>query len=291
LDDLHSGSWILGNYQIWIGHPQTNEGWEYVRRTRADLVEYLSEHEVDSDTREEAWESLYIAEGSDWFWWYGDDFTSENDADFDRLFRGHLRHVYTSLGITPPSFLDEPITPPDPGDLPYFEEPQRLINPQIDGETDYFYEWDGAGVYTNTGAHASMFESVRFVEKIWLGFDLESLFIRVDYGADVIDDSGLRVRMVVDHRGGTFEVVLSSEGGGVGRIEGPDGVVKLDRVAFGSSIEAGVRFETLRLSPNDGFRVWFSFANAEMELERHPSEGAIAMDVPDQTFEMRNWIV
>ena len=39
-------------------------------------------------------EELFIAEGSDWFWWYGDDHSSEHDLEFDDLFRRHLRNVY-----------------------------------------------------------------------------------------------------------------------------------------------------------------------------------------------------
>jgi alpha-amylase/alpha-mannosidase (GH57 family) len=38
---------------------------------------------------------IYAAEGSDWFWWYGPDFSTENDALFDDLFRQHLKNVYT----------------------------------------------------------------------------------------------------------------------------------------------------------------------------------------------------
>ena len=45
---------------------------------------------------------MLTAEGSDWFWWYGPDFTTENDPLFDKLFRGHLRAVYTACGGTQP---------------------------------------------------------------------------------------------------------------------------------------------------------------------------------------------
>ena len=38
-------------------------------------------------------EEVLIAEGSDWFWWYGDDHSSLNEAEFDDLFRRHLRNA------------------------------------------------------------------------------------------------------------------------------------------------------------------------------------------------------
>ena len=42
-------------------------------------------------------EELLIAEGSDWFWWYGDDHSSDHDLEFDDLFRRHVRNVYRAL--------------------------------------------------------------------------------------------------------------------------------------------------------------------------------------------------
>ncbi len=59
---------------------------------------------------ERAWEEMYIAEGSDWFWWFGDDHSSAQDALFDYLFRKHLQNVYVLLGDTPPPELARPIS-------------------------------------------------------------------------------------------------------------------------------------------------------------------------------------
>ena len=51
---------------------------------------------------EAAWDNLYRAEGSDWFWWFGDDFSSDNDAEFDLLFRTHLMNAYRAVDLEPP---------------------------------------------------------------------------------------------------------------------------------------------------------------------------------------------
>ena len=69
LHDLHSGSWIDADYHIWIGHPEKNRAWELLARARRALIEARKTPE-DSPA---AWESLYAAEGSDWFWWFGED--------------------------------------------------------------------------------------------------------------------------------------------------------------------------------------------------------------------------
>jgi hypothetical protein len=58
-----------------------------------------------------AYDGVYAAEGSDWFWWFGDDQDSGADAAFDDLFRAHLRSVHAALKRMPPSELDEHIVP------------------------------------------------------------------------------------------------------------------------------------------------------------------------------------
>ena len=98
---LHSGSWIDRNFNKWIGSPQKNKAWEYLERVREDLFNF--EH-----PSEKALEELYIAEGSDWFWWY-DDFGSEINLVFEELYRLHLSNIYKIMGRKVPYYLTEPI--------------------------------------------------------------------------------------------------------------------------------------------------------------------------------------
>lgn len=54
-----------------------------------------------------------MAEGSDWFWWFGEDQDSGNDDKFDDLFRTHLKNIYRGLGVEPLAELDpHPISYP-----------------------------------------------------------------------------------------------------------------------------------------------------------------------------------
>ncbi|MGH7208008.1 MAG: glycoside hydrolase family 57 protein, partial [Nitrospiraceae bacterium] len=87
LEYLHSGSWINADFKIWLGHPEDNRAWDLLRETRARLVEATGT--LSSDQARGAWEELYAAEGSDWCWWYGDDFETDYREEFDRLFRMH----------------------------------------------------------------------------------------------------------------------------------------------------------------------------------------------------------
>ena len=52
----------------------------------------------------QAYEYMLLAEGSDWFWWYGLDQDSTVDYYFDQAFKDLLRMVYLSLGLEEPGF-------------------------------------------------------------------------------------------------------------------------------------------------------------------------------------------
>ena len=105
LEWLWPGSWINGNYDTWIGEPEENQAWEYLRIARQDLEDSgLKSPDMTAPvprkgTRgwyaRKAWESMYAAEGSDWFWWYGSDQSSGgSDRPFDAAFITYLENVY-----------------------------------------------------------------------------------------------------------------------------------------------------------------------------------------------------
>jgi alpha-amylase/alpha-mannosidase (GH57 family) len=111
---LYAASWIdemgspHGNdMNIWIGSPEENTAWNLLGMTRRRL----DEAGATPESHPEAFESIYVAEGSDWFWWYGDDFVLPPGAEltFDLLFRERLKDVYRHLGEEPPDILNEPI--------------------------------------------------------------------------------------------------------------------------------------------------------------------------------------
>src|SRR5690606_30436185 len=70
LGNLFAGSWISHNFAIWIGHPACNRAWDLLSEARAALVKRTATDDVTADDVKRAWEELYIAEGSDWFWWF-----------------------------------------------------------------------------------------------------------------------------------------------------------------------------------------------------------------------------
>ena len=97
LGHLFPGSWIQHNFGIWIGHPECNKAWDELFETRQYLLQTIARKSKTPEQIARAWEEMLIAEGSDWFWWYGDSHHSAQDGLFDRLFRKHLQNVYIAL--------------------------------------------------------------------------------------------------------------------------------------------------------------------------------------------------
>lgn len=68
---LVPGTW-LGNFSRWVGHPAKNAAWDKLALVRKK-----------SGPSEE----IFVAEGSDWFWWFGED----PEPEFSRLFEAYLK--------------------------------------------------------------------------------------------------------------------------------------------------------------------------------------------------------
>lgn len=99
---LAAGSWIYAKFDKWINNPFKTRAWECLVQARQELENI--ECQASSIEKDLAWKQIYILEGSDWFWWYG-----ENHTDFDRLFCTHLSNFYTIIGKTVPEHLKEPV--------------------------------------------------------------------------------------------------------------------------------------------------------------------------------------
>jgi alpha-amylase/alpha-mannosidase (GH57 family) len=178
LEDLWAGSWISHDFSTWIGEEEENRAWELLAETREFLDPFITGEPpniVSEDALQEALTQMYIAEGSDWFWWYGSDQNSGNDASFDEQFRGTLKQVYLALGEEPPVILDVPIIPDQAVDA---DQPATdLISPTIDGEISSG-EWESAGIYFASGG--AMATAQPYFNSLAYGFDAEKLYLKVN---------------------------------------------------------------------------------------------------------------
>lgn len=110
LDELCAGSWVYGSHSTWIGHPDKNRAWELLTRAKYAYDKVVAAGSLDESTMAQATQQLAIAEGSDWFWWFGDSNPSASVSDFDQLFRTQLRQLYEILGQPAPDDLDIPVS-------------------------------------------------------------------------------------------------------------------------------------------------------------------------------------
>uniref|UniRef100_A0A7V0Z7L0 Glycoside hydrolase family 57 N-terminal domain-containing protein n=1 Tax=candidate division WOR-3 bacterium TaxID=2052148 RepID=A0A7V0Z7L0_UNCW3 len=170
LSNLFPGSWIGANFNIWIGKPEDHKAWLIIKNLRDKLV--------DLDIKDsKIWRQLYFLEGSDWFWWFGDDFFSVTTEVFDRLFRQNALWIYKKLTIEPPHELFLPINPQSEI---YATQPIDYISPTIDGKLTFFYEWYNAGYLDLKRTGGTMQRFAGLFSKVYYGFDDKNLYIRFD---------------------------------------------------------------------------------------------------------------
>jgi len=177
---LFPGSWINHNFGIWIGHPEDNSAWDLLKMTRDDLENHqkIMGDRTDPGKLKLAWKEIYIAEGSDWCWWYGDEHQGPSTEEFDRIFRSHLLAVYELLGMEPPEILLQPVHTAAVSSQ--VAEPTGFINPVLDGRVTHYYEWQDAGSFDCLKTGGSMHRVTHIVQGIFFGFSKEKLFFRID---------------------------------------------------------------------------------------------------------------
>lgn len=191
LKRIFPGSWINANFKIWIGHEEDNRAWDLLKQTRDFLVSEISRNNYSENTIKKAWEEIYIAEGSDWCWWFGDEHVSVQADEFDILFRKHLIRVYEILNHEPPLELLHPIKRKF---VKFFiVEPKKFIYPTIDGSRMRNHEWEGAGYYDVAQIGTTMHQTSNLVKRIYFGFNEANFFVRLDTSKNLTENHRIEI--------------------------------------------------------------------------------------------------
>ncbi len=290
LDRLHSGSWINKNFQIWYGHPEDRLAWEYLQKTRDFL---LREH-LTPEKKTMAWEELYVAEGSDWFWWYGDEFSSSTQEIFDYLFRNHLMNVFRIADRRIPGFLLKPIKQSSTHSQA-LEPPSALISPVIDGCVTGFYEWAGAGHFAAIEPQGAMQQSEKWVRDIYFGANRDTLYLRVDLDLEQLKNKTSNVSCQI-YLGCIDEYLLEVDlaSGDVVLYE----LLLNDRREVASSkrwavfdkvLEIALPFNSINIPVRNTVEVKVSVLKNKIPLEEAPRLGLIKITRPDEALEKSLW--
>ncbi len=169
LPKLWSGSWIDASFTTWIGDPQHSRAWDLLAAAR-DALETAG----GPSRFPQAYRELLIAEGSDWFWWFGRHHDSGIDAAWDALYRSHLRNAYELLGRAVPPEVDQPILG---GAAEHLDRPPlRPISPRPGAGDEA--EWEAAGIAEVGTALGTMHPPSSSVRSIRYGVDAERLALR-----------------------------------------------------------------------------------------------------------------
>ena len=296
---LHSGSWINQDYKIWIGHQEDNQGWDLVNHARSLLAETAAT--LPSDRAQAAWDELYAAEGSDWFWWYGDDFDTDYKEEFDRLFRTHLRNVWTIAGLTPPELLNQPICRPrSMPDADLITAPLALLNPSIDGRITDFFEWRGAGRVTTQPPLGAMWKAEGMLTDIRFGWSLDQLYLRLDPDEQSqTRQAELTVELQLQTPEQLYRLSFALASSGPAQFllsqklaSGSwQEIGSYQSIAHGKIVELAVPFKDVQLTAGQEFRMVILVMEHGLEVTRYPHHKPATFLVPGPEFEANLWRV
>ena len=172
IDHLSSGSWINGNFDIWIGSEEKNKAWELLDLAKKEFdkqKEHLNAEVINLIEKE-----FMIALGSDWFWWYGDDHYTVLAHEFDELFRKHLINIYNYMNMDIPAKILKPIIKEHKGHK-FHTPPKSFISAHIDASKSNYFEWLDCGVIDITKEFSVMDGSKNVITKVLYGYDSSSL--------------------------------------------------------------------------------------------------------------------
>ncbi len=175
LDNIRAGSWINANFNIWAGHKDHRIAWSVLADTRR-LIDSKKDV-LTIETLKEVMELVYIAEGSDWFWWYGDSHWAENKYDFDILFRDYLARIYKLLGEPIPDVLLSPIN--QQTEQVSMKQAKNVLN--FDNKTEIINStvWQDAACYNANTAMSAMHQIGELIDYIYFGNSENELYLKL----------------------------------------------------------------------------------------------------------------
>ena len=223
LEPLWPGSWIGATFAVWIGELEENKAWEYLRKARSDLQASglaapnpLAPPPMNADGLAgriyRAYDQIYAAEGSDWFWWYGVDQTTpaNDDSPFDLAFRSQLLGMYEQMNAAL-KLLGQPEFPV-PDFAPLIQAKPKLLegpyddafpSPTIDGAfVPNESEWTPPGGFFFDSDSSTAISNTDDISTVYYGVDENALYVAVQASEDLSSKVGTpySVAVLIDHK-------------------------------------------------------------------------------------------
>jgi alpha-amylase/alpha-mannosidase (GH57 family) len=287
ISHLSPGSWVNGNFDIWIGDEEDRKAWGLLEQTKKAVEKEEQQTGLSEDQKKETREYISIAQGSDWFWWFGKDNYTPDMHIFDNLFRKNLQKVYDILGKEIPAVFAIPIANHFRAAGISIIPPSRRIHPRIDGRIGSYYEWLYAGHIDIRAVSGAMNITNLLVNTLYYGFDKRFFYLRVDtredavsyfeegYTLDVIIlKDGVQKRLPINHSTAAYEPGLSN-------IE----------AAIDGIIEIGIPLEVLNLKEGSSFNLQLEWRYNGEHFQAIPSHDYFRLTVPKDKDYARFWMV
>ncbi len=262
IDRIFAGSWINRSFAVWIGHEEDRKAWELLGRARMDLGDTTSRL---------AWECLRAAEGSDWFWWFGEDYSSEQDEAFDALFRRHLLNAYRAAGRAWPPDVHRSIK--GRRSETSVKMPLSILSVRVDGRQNDYFEWISAGHYDMSREYGAISGEAAFLRGICYGFDRENLLLRFDFRPGVDPKAAME--------GFERRVIAMQPGHAVVPVQGV-----VDEI-----FEAAVPFRLLGVKPGDEVEFYIELQRSGGIPVRIPAFSHMRFRAPSEDYDALNWYV
>jgi alpha-amylase/alpha-mannosidase (GH57 family) len=293
LSHIVPGSWINANYDVWIGADEDNRAWDLLNEARDFYARRADSPQVTPENRRLAQQELWVAEGSDWCWWYGPEHSTANDEEFDLLYRKHLSNIYRLLGGSPADELAVPIKRPRVRARTV--APSAQIEPKIDGRVTTYFEWMGAGICQPDYRSGSMHGVVELVEALYYGYSEKAVFLRVDLGETFLHghpefeirvnvDSATPVRLHASIGEAGVKTVEFWKGGE--SLPVPQGTDDQVEVAFVKIFELRLDYSILGTAPHERINLQVSIWVNGLPLQVLPQEGWLALEL---TEDLMSW--
>ncbi len=238
---LHTGSWVGADLRTWIGDPAHNLAWDLLhdardmvarrRESRGRVPPQKPEVRADSDhALDSAWHHILVAEGSDWFWWFGRHHHTELDYVWDHTFRQHLLEAYRSLGEQPPTRLFFPILEQE--DLLQPVAPRGPVRAVIDGRLSPEEGWELAGRLAEETTSTMGRGGPRLVEEVRFALDQHALHLllvpsEVRFFCSFLDKLSVRVLARSGSGGASVDLLVPLKGETAGVLLACEEVVEL----------------------------------------------------------------
>ncbi len=289
LPRLAPGSWINGDFDIWIGHPEENKAWDWLRRARQDVLPDTLKDSAQGLPAEPV-RHLLRAEGSDWFWWFGDHHATAQAETFDGLFRRQLQALYRSDGKTVPDHLYHPIKERE--GLHKIHEPLGFISPQIDGRVSDYFEWLAAGrIDADTGG--TMHAGRQPLANGYYGYDREHFYLRLDFAGWQEELAGDNNSLEIRFDGSRPLKIRLWPATGVLRVSSEKEKLGATaaRAACGAIFELSVSLSALGLEKPGSLGLSCHLYRADRETSRWPDPGRVELSYRGAELPAQHWFV